>query len=1259
MRRCSFLLLAALLLMASVRVWAVDYVIRNGDTSGLPFCSSGSWTQSGTTFTCGGRVTLGNGDTLRVSESAGEILDDVTLQAPAGFELNNNVIGNSNKRIHLSADYGELTANGNNSIFGDISTRSGAINLNGTSVQGSIDTDSTLTMNNGRVSGDIVADNGIRLTDTQVSGTLTAVSGSIVLRGGDVQGLVRSNCCFIDADGTGLYGGARSEANGFNIRNATIEGGFYAANNAAELTNVDMLGGTISGASSLEVNDSTLGSTSSPVEITTQSGAITLNDSQAYGDLTTPNWSSVIANGTSVVIGTCTPRSTPTSACMATPPLTCLSDDFGRSALGDDWVVSTFSGGFSPSIRSGRLLLTEDADQQSTASTLQRLFPADNNKIVVEFDHYAWSPDIFGEGADGITLVFSDARVTPQAGSYGGSLGYAQRTNSRNDDGFAGGWLGIALDEYGNFSNPTEGRIGGPGFRSDSVTVRGSGEGTGGYAYITGAHRLNPSIDTRWSWFGANPGYRYSITIDASVAGTAILSVERDTGRGFTELIAPLDVAAVSGQSAIPENLLLSVTGSTGDYSNNHAIDDLEVCANIINPMDALVHHFEFYYSSRALTCSPQEVLIRACANADCSTLYTDPVELTMAPGGWEGGDTISIRGGETTAALWHTTPESVDLAVRSSQPLSLAYSTNLCIKDGQPAGTDCSMTFSDSGFIVDSPDFTAGQGLASASIQAVQKDDSSRQCVPAFANVRKDIALWGDYVSPAAENRVVSWPLLVNGREIAMNETSATTTRLSFDATGTARFRLNYNDAGLMQLNARYRADSSADDAGAELNGNGRFVSVPAGFCLHTGGECSQADSRCEAFAVAGENFPLRIQAVGWQRDGDTDMCQGNRPTPSFSQPDMTLSSAVVSPSTGSDGVVTPALYQHTAAADNINTVTVNQSEAGVFNFIVRARSDYYGQTLPEGVSAPSGRFYPHHFSARVLNNGELNAACNAAGAFTYTGQSFGWLTAPRLQLTAQNAAGVTTQNYTAAGFRKLEATDIRIGAVTQDNQTVDRDGNAMLFNASVFSGLLAVSSPGVLQYDLSATDAFYYDKTLTTKIAPFSPDLTFSLNSATDSDGVSLQARADFLPEAGFDIRYGRLWLNNAYGPETLDLTMDMEAEYFDGSEFVSNTDDSCWHYDAAAQVVLSPDNITQVAGHSGTLVNGLAEDAILLRAPVNVAGGQDTGEVDVTYPAPLWLQDDVDLDGVFDDPMGTASFGVYRGHDRIIYWREKKGF
>jgi len=1242
-----------LLLLLSHMSMARDYIIANGNTSSLPACFFGSWSQSGSQFTCSGRVTLNSGDTLQVSSAVGEVLNNITLYAYNGFQLNNNVIGNSTKNISLHSSYGTVVATGTNTLAGDIITDSGSINLNNMDIDGSINTPSNLTMNGGRVRENISANNGVNLTDTYVDGTVSASAGQIVMNGGEVHGLVHSNCCVIRADGTDLYDGVRSDANSIYISNATVAGDFYAANNPAEFTGVVMTSGSITGASLLTVNDSTLGSSSSPVIVTTQSGAITLNDSLAYGDLTTPNWTSVVANGSSVVVGTCTPRSTPTSACQETEPLTCISDNFNRSATGADWVVSSFNGNFTPSIRSNRLLLTEDNFQQATAATLQRLFPADGNKIVVEFDHYAWSPGILS-GADGITLVFSDARVTPQAGSYGGSLGYAQRDNG--DPGFAGGWLGVALDEYGNFSNPTEGRIGGPGFESNSVTVRGSGQGQNGYRYITGAHRISPGIDRQLVWFGAAPGYRYRITIDASSGSSTQLSVERDTGFGFSQLISPLDISSLSGQAAIPDDLVLSLTGSTGDSSNFHAIDNLQVCANKINSMDALVHHFEFVYASNAVTCSAQEVLVRACANESCSSLYNGDVRVSLSPSGWEGGDTQTIRRGEGSLRLWHTSPGQVELAVSGSSPLSRAYTSNLCVKDGGVKTTDCRINFSDSGFIVDTPDVTAAQPTT-ASILAVRKDKASQRCVPAFADVRKDVSLWGSYVNPGSSARVVSWPVQVDGKSIAMAANAAGTQRLNFDSEGRAEFDLNYDDAGLMQLNARY--DGTGGDDGLILEGSSQFVSSPAGFCIVTGGECSRADDSCPAFKAAGEEFPVTVQSMGWQRNGDTDFCRGNTPTPSFAMDNMQLSSQVVSPAGGSNGVVSPASYNHQAAADNLNTVNVTESEVGVFNFSLTSPGNYFGVTLPQASSAATGRFYPHHFASAVINAGELNAGCAADNAFSYSGENIEWLTAPRIQLTAQNSRGVTTRNYTQSGFLKLTADNVIVNAPSADGSALNTEGDSVAFNSQVNNGLLSVVSPGVMQYDLNAADVFSYGKMLINKIAPFNPDLAFRLFSATDSDGAALLSQTDFNPSADFAVRYGRLQLDNAYGPETMDLGLNMHTEYFDGNGFVLNADDSCWNYNSIVNVSLTPVNVTAVVGMTGTLSNGIGEDAVWMTAPVNIPGTTNTGDVQVIYSAPLWLQDDFDGDGELEDPEGTASFGVYRGHDRIIYWREVNGF
>lgn len=62
----------------------------------------------------------------------------------------------------------------------------------------------------------------------------------------------------------------------------------------------------------------------------------------------------------------------------------------------------------------------------------------------------------------------TDPKVAGQfaIGAYGGSLGYAQKTAASGAvladiNGVSKGYLGIGLDEYGNFAAASEGRIGG------------------------------------------------------------------------------------------------------------------------------------------------------------------------------------------------------------------------------------------------------------------------------------------------------------------------------------------------------------------------------------------------------------------------------------------------------------------------------------------------------------------------------------------------------------------------------------------------------------------------------------------------------------------------------------------------------------------------------------------------------------------------------------------------------------------------------
>jgi type IV pilus assembly protein PilY1 len=76
--------------------------------------------------------------------------------------------------------------------------------------------------------------------------------------------------------------------------------------------------------------------------------------------------------------------------------------------------------------------------------------------VVVTFKTYTYLGDSGGpggDGADGMSFFLMDGAATPNLGAYGGSLGYTCSNQNPPYNGMSGAYLGLGIDEYGNFLN--------------------------------------------------------------------------------------------------------------------------------------------------------------------------------------------------------------------------------------------------------------------------------------------------------------------------------------------------------------------------------------------------------------------------------------------------------------------------------------------------------------------------------------------------------------------------------------------------------------------------------------------------------------------------------------------------------------------------------------------------------------------------------------------------------------------------------------
>ncbi len=248
-----------------------------------------------------------------------------------------------------------------------------------------------------------------------------------------------------------------------------------------------------------------------------------------------------------------------------------------RTSTAPGWVFSGVnftpiltSGGVDPA-GDGWLRLTSTGLNQATSAHYTTAFTATNATVYASFEYQSWG----GTGADGITFFLFDGSQTFDVGADGGSLGYAQKSNQ---DGLKGGYLGIAIDEYGNFSNPTEGRIGGPGATPDAFVVRGPGDGTTGYDYLGGTGSLTTSIDT------PNVGTRPTTfnQVQMLLSPTNQLTVTLQQGGTSPQTVLSLDLSGY----ARPDTLKYGFSSGTGASTNYHEVRNLNVTTLVANLWD-------------------------------------------------------------------------------------------------------------------------------------------------------------------------------------------------------------------------------------------------------------------------------------------------------------------------------------------------------------------------------------------------------------------------------------------------------------------------------------------------------------------------------------------------------------------------------------------------------------------------------------------------------------------------------------------------
>lgn len=642
-------------------------------------------------------------------------------------------------------------------------------------------------------------------------------------------------------------------------------------------------------------------------------------------------------------------------------------------------------------------------------------------------------------------------------------------------------------------------------------------------------------------------------------------------------------------------------------------------------PPPSTLHHVRLNHTGTALTCTPAQVTVNACSNADSggnctadTSGITGTVVATYSGGSLPVPFTIPAGASSVTIDVGVTVPGNATLSTSALSPAPANAST---CWNSAAGSNSCVINFEDSGFVFDIPNHYSDT-TQPFTIAALRKGTGTQPaCVPAFTGA-KNVTFSCSYASDHVGSMVPAFGAGSNaGSDLACTSSSSMTLGLSFNSSGIANANVRFPDAGKINVQASSGGITGSDD----------FIAVPKNFLV-------QLPAPSGGY-VAGSPFNVQIIARN----------ANNLSTPSYGQGNAAvLSLKRCQPSTtdAKDGVLSNTTLTF---KDGVGKASPNWSEVGNAD-IVATDANYLGQsalvftgtsnasgTNCGGNNGAAGPFRPHHFTTKVTR----------APSFTYSGQPI------PVTVAALNANGGATENfYFAGGFAqavKLSAIDPSTSAAIPT-----ATGTLTVINVPDTVFTPGGTGPGLPVFTFASI---------------YTAPTPIRLRAATNGNTVTSSGYA----EGSTEIRSGRLRLSNVFGSATAIARIPVRAEYWTGQSWLLNSLDTDVD---ATRIPKSSVALTQQSGTGSsiagdvTLVNG---QAVLLLSPpsqrgtyVDLAINLGTGSPDIsclaTHPATTgaaeaWLRSKYGACASPADPSARASFGIYSpATQRTIHIRER---